>query len=153
MWYVDTAGVLHLYIHGRGSKDVYNLTNGLHPPLPGVAPNGQEWLSQPRAVTIAPDGNLLVVCNDSGYVFRVNNLVPHVPSDLRPTHYGADGLRLNWGGLFGRGYLVQRTSSLLPASWQTIGAVAGNAGGVPSEFVDPAATGQTKDFYRLAPAL
>jgi DNA-binding beta-propeller fold protein YncE len=153
VWYVDTAGVLHLYIHGRGSKDYYNLTDGLYPPLTGVSPSGQEWFSQTRAVTIAPDGNLLVVSNDSGFVFRVNNLAPHLPSDLRPTHYGGDGLRLNWEGIFGRGYLVQRTSSLRPASWQTIGAAAGNAGGVLSEFVDPAATGQTTDFYRLAPAL
>ncbi len=153
VWYVDTAGVIHLYIHGRGSKDYYNLTNGLHPPLTGVSPNGQEWLSQPRAVTIAPNGDLLVVCNDSGYVFRVNNLVPHLPSNLHGSHFDANGLLLNWGGLFSRGYRVQRTSSLLPANWQTIGAAAGNAGGVPSEFLDPAATGQAADFYRLAPSL
>ena len=66
-----------------------------------------------------------------------------------------NGLLLNWSGLFTRGYRIQRTSSLLPAlvNWQTIGAAAGNAGGVQSEFLDPSATGQTTDFYRLAPSL
>ena len=57
----------------------YNLTNTppLHPPLTGVSTNaGQEWISQPRAVTIAPNGNLVCVCNDSGNVFVVNNIVP-----------------------------------------------------------------------------
>ncbi len=153
VWYVDTAGVLHRYFRGRGGRDYYNITNGLHPPLIGFAPNGQEWFSQPRAVTLAPNGNLLVVCSDSGYVFRVNNLVPHLPSDLHSTHFGADGLRLNWSGLFGRGYLIQRTGSLVSPSWQTIGAAGGNAAGVPSDFLDPAAAGQPADFYRLAPAL
>ena len=148
IWYVDTAGVIHRYIRGKGSLDAYALPEVTHPPL-----TAQNYINQPRAVTLAPDGNLLVVCNDSGFVFRVNSVVPHLPSDLRPAHFGADGLRLNWSGLFGRGYLVQRTPSLVPASWQTIGTAAGNAGGVPSEFLDPAATGQTKDFYRLAPAL
>ena len=154
IWYVDTTGVIHRYIHGRGSKDYFHLGNGLHPPLLGVSPvNGEEWLSQPRAVTIAPNGNLLVVCNDSGYVFRVNNLVPHLPSNLHSSHFDANGLLLNWGGIFSRGYLVQRTTSLLPANWQTIGAAAGNAGGLPSEFLDPTAIGQATDFYRLAPSL
>ena len=148
IWYVDTSGVIHRYIKGKGSSDAYVLPDATHPPL-----TAQNYINQPRAVTLAPDGNLLAVCNDSGFVFRVNSVVPHLPSDLRPAHFGADGLRLNWSGLFGRGYLVQRTPSLVPASWQTIGTAAGNAGGVPSEFLDPAATGQTKDFYRLAPAL
>lgn len=152
IWYVDSAGVLHRYLHGRGSRDYYNLTSSLHPPLTGLAPNGQEWISQPRAVALAPNGSLLVVCNDSGYVFRVNSLVPHLPADLHSTHFGADGLRLNWSGLFGRGYLIQRTGSLASPSWQTIGAAGGQASGVPSEFLDPAAFGQTADFYRLAPA-
>ncbi|MEO7319938.1 MAG: hypothetical protein ABIZ56_13190, partial [Chthoniobacteraceae bacterium] len=64
VWYVDTAGVLHLYIRGKKSGDIYNLTNGLHPPLTSL-----EYYSQARAVTIAPNGNLVCVTNDSGYVF------------------------------------------------------------------------------------
>ena len=148
IWYVDTAGVIHRYLRGSGSGDSYALPDNVHPPL-----TAQNYFNQPRAITLAPDGNLLVVCNDSGFVFRVNSVAPHLPGDLRAAHFGAEGLRLNWSGLFGRGYLVQRTSALLPANWQTIGAAAGNAGGVPSEFLDPAASGQTKDFYRLAPSL
>ena len=76
---MDTTGIIYRYIHGRGSRDYYNLTNTppLHPPLTGVSTNaGQEWISQPRAVTIAPNGNLVCVCNDSGNVFVVNNIVP-----------------------------------------------------------------------------
>ncbi len=148
VWYVDTVGVLHKFIQGKGkSDDSYLIGTNHAPPF-----NVTNLFNQARAVSIAPNGSLLVVSNDSGYVFRVNNLVPHLPADLRSTHFGADGLRLSWSGLFSRGYLIQRTGSLAPPSWQTIGAAGGFATGVPSEFLDPAATGQSADFYRLAPA-
>ena len=152
VWYADTAGVLHRYIHGRGTRDYFNLTNTLHPPLTGIAPNGQEWLSQPRAVTIAPNGNLICVSNDSGFVFTVNSVAPPpLPANLRPVQRAADGLHLTWSGIFGRGYRVQRSAELLPQNWQVIGAAGGPAGLL--EFIDPAATPLSHAFYRLAPSL
>ena len=152
IWFVDTTGVMYRYIHGRGSKDFYNLTNGLHPPLTGNAPNGQEWLSQPRAVTIAPNGDLICVCNDSGNVFRVASVAPPpVPANLRPAQRAIDGLHLTWSGVFGRGYRVQRSNELLPTNWQTIGGAGGPVGLL--EFIDPAATALSHAFYRLAPSL
>ena len=144
IWYVDTGGVIHRYLRGFGSNDFYSLPDNNHPPLTTL-----NYFTQPRAVTIAPNGDLLAVCCDSGFIFRVNSVVPHVPPDLRVTHYGADGARLSWVGLFGRGYLVERTLSLNPASWQTLGAVGGNAGGVSSQFLDAAAAAQSRAFYRI----
>ncbi len=147
IWFVDTAGVLHLFIHGRNRGDVYNLSNGLHPPLLGT-----EWYSQARAVTIAPNGNLVCVTNDSGYVFIVNSVAPpQLPANLRPTQRAADGLHLTWSGIFGRGYRVQRSNELQPTNWQTIAGAGGPAGLL--EFIDPAATPLSHAFYRLAPSL
>ena len=79
IWYVDTGGVLHRYIRGRGNKDYYNLSDGMRPPLRGTARNGQEWFSQPRSVTVAPNGDLLAVCTDSGFVFKVSRVAPFPP--------------------------------------------------------------------------
>ena len=93
------------------------------------------------------------MCNDSGFVFRVNNLVPHLPSDLRPILRDASGLHLYWNGRFGRGYLVQRTLSLDPPAWVTIGAAGGNVPGAPTNFIDPLAADRHRAFYRLAPSL
>ena len=152
VWFVDTAGVLHRYLRGRGTRDYYNLTNVLHPPLTGLAPNGQEWFSQPRAVTIAPNGNLICVSNDSGFVFVVNNVAtPQLPKDFHPTRRDGDGLHLNWSGIFGHGYLVQRSTDLIPANWQIIGAAGGTATAL--EFIDPSAGSLPHAFYRLAPSL
>lgn len=154
IWYLDTSGVLHRYILGRGSKDYYNLTNGLHPPLTGLAPNFQEWFSQPRSVTIGPNGDLIVVCSDSGFVFKVNYAAAAVlPADFRPTQNAPDGLHLRWSGMFSRGYIVERTWELTPASWQSIGAAFGNPYSAPTQFVDPEATAHGHAFYRLRPSL
>jgi DNA-binding beta-propeller fold protein YncE len=145
IWYVDTAGVLHLYIQGRGKNDGYILGNGLHPPLTGV-----NYLAQPRALTIAPNGDLIGVCNDSGYVFVVGNVSPpDLPADFRATHRDAGGLRLGWTGTWGRGYIVERTPALGMPSWQPIGAVAGT--GALTEFLDADAASMARAFYRLTP--
>ena len=147
VWFVGTDGVLHRYIRGRNRGDVYNLTNGLHPPL-----NAIEYFSQARAVTIAPNGNLVCVTNDSGYVFVVNSVAPPpLPKDLRPVKRDARGLHLSWSGIFGHGYLVERSSELLPQNWQIIGAAGGPASVL--EFIDPAAVPLSHAFYRLAPSL
>ena len=146
VWYVDTTGVLHLYIRGRKSGDIYNLTNDLHPPLDSF-----EYYSQARAVTLAPNGNLICVTNDSGYVFMVNSVAPpQLPEDLRATRRDVDGLHLGWHGIFGRGYLVERSTELAPQNWQIIGAAGGSATAL--EFIDPGAVALNHAFYRLAPA-
>ncbi len=147
VWYVDTAGILHRYIRGRKSGDIYNLTNGLHPPLTSI-----EYYSQARAVTIAPNGDLYCVSNDSGYVFKVSSVAPpQLPKDFHPTRRDVGGLHLSWSGIFGHGYLVERSSELLPQNWQIIGAAGGSATAL--EFIDPAALPLAHAFYRLAPSL
>ena len=154
IWFVDTQGVLHEYFRGRGSKDYYNLTDGLHPPLTGLAPNGQEWFSQPRAVTLAPDGNLLVTTSDSGFVFQVNNVSPpEAPANLQLALQTTNSPRLSWTGVFGRGYRVERSLELQPATWQPIGAVGGNAAGGLTEFADPEPATYPHCYYRILPAL
>ncbi len=151
IWYIDTVGIIRRYIRGKGSKNYYNLTNGLHPPLTGFAPNGLEWFSQPRAVTLAPNGNLLTVCADSGFLFKVSSVAtPVLPSDFKTLQRMPDGQHFGWSGIFGRGYLIERTPQLLAPDWQIVGGGGGAAGS--TEFVDPNANTMTSAFYRLGPA-
>ena len=151
VWFVDTAGVLHRYFRGRGSRDYYYLINGLHPPLTGFATGSKEWFSQPRAITLAPNGNLIVVCADSGYVFRVNDVSPtNSLTDLRLRLPATNGVRLTWTGVFGRGYRVERSPDLAPGTWEPRGAVGGNPVGL-TEFYDPVAA-QPNVFYRVLPS-
>jgi hypothetical protein len=151
---VDTTGHIYLYLHGRGTRDYFNITTGIHPPMTGNAPNGQEWFSQPRSVTLAPNGDLLIVSNDSGFLWRVNNAgQPHLPSDLKTTAFSSSGMLLNWTGQFSRGYRVERTFSLDSPAWENIGAAPGTPSGIPSEFLDTDTAGHVQAFYRLLPSL
>jgi len=148
VWFVDTAGVMHQYLRGSGRRDNYALPDGEHPPL-----TSQDYFAQPRAVTLAPNGNLLVVCNDSGFVFRVDNVTAPEPlADLRLSLPGTNGVHLQWTGVFGRGYRVERSFDLNSESWQPLGAVGGSAAS-PIKFLDPEPATQPQGFYRILPSL
>ena len=148
VWYVDVHGILHRYVQGSGKGDTYLINDGDRPPL-----NSKNVISQPRAVTIAPNGDLLVVSNDSGYLFRVRQIAPPVlPTDLRVTSVGADGVRLQFTGEFGRGYRVERASSIGAPDWDSLGAVSGAPVGSVSMFQDLPPGMASAAFYRLLPA-
>ncbi len=148
VWFVDGAGRLHLYLRGKGTKDGYSLPEGEHPPL-----TASQYFAQPRAVTLAPNGSLLVVCNDSGFVFQVNRApAPASLTDLRLSPRGANGVQLNWTGAFGRGYRVERTFNLATDLWQSLGAVGGNPTGV-TEFIDAEPARHPFCAYRILPSL
>ena len=144
VWFVDTDGVLHKYLRGSGRRDGFNLSNGLHPPL-----TDQDYFAQPRSVTLAPNGNLLVVCNDSGYVFRVDNIAaPPMPSDLRLDYHGTNGVTLTWTAVAGQGYRVERSPTLAPDTWQLVGAAGSTLRGTVT-FSDPTSAVNGNNFYRL----
>ena len=146
IWYVDTAGLLHRYIQGSGSKDGYSLPDGVHPPL-----TGKNYLAQPREITLGPNGNLVGVSNDSGYVFVVKSaLTPTLPTDLRLTSSnGTQGTQLAWTSQAGQSYVVERTPGLQPSAWQIIGAT--KATTTIGAFTDSTAAGLSAAFYRLSP--
>lgn len=149
VWFVDTAGVLHQYLRGSGRRDSYVLPDGQHPPL-----ISQDYFAQPRAVTLAPNGNLIVVCNDSGFVFRVNSVSPpDVLTDVRLSWQGTNGARLSWTGVFGHGYRVERSFDLQPGTWQPVGAARSGTAGVLTEFADPEPATHPYGFYRILPSL
>ena len=148
VWFVDTGSVMHRYLKGSGRRDNYSLPDDQHPPLTGM-----DYFAQPRAVTLAPNGNLLVVCNDSGFVFRVNSVSPpDLLPDLHLNAQGTNGASLSWTGVFSHGYRVERSFSLSPSGWQSVGAVGGNASG-PTLFHDPEPAAHPQCYYRILPSL
>ncbi len=148
VWFVDSDGILHKYLQGKGTKDGYSLENGLHPPLTDKAS-----FAQPRAVTLAPNGNLLVVCNDSGYVFQViNSSLPPAVTDLGLSVDKLNRAIIRLTGKFGFGYRLERKTSLMSDRWEPIGAVGGKTEG-PTEYVDPELATHSERFYRVLPSL
>jgi sugar lactone lactonase YvrE len=145
VWFVDTSGVLHKYLSGSGRKDGYSLPDGATPPLLAAT-----YFAQPRSVTIAPNGNLLVVCNDSGFVFRVQNIAPSLATNVSLQISGQDA-HVQWTSRADRGYRIESTDDLSNSLWQPITAVQGIDGVV--DYLAPNSTGDSQRFYRVAPSL
>jgi DNA-binding beta-propeller fold protein YncE len=145
IWFVDTQGVLHLYLRGSGRKDAYLLPDATHPPL-----LDQQFFAQPRSVTLAPNGNLLVVCNDSGFLFQVASIVPSFATNLL-LNLQASGAQLQWTGLPGHGYRIESATTLQPDAWDSVTAIGANSGAY--RFVDPGALSSPTRFYRILPSL
>ncbi|HAM71634.1 MAG TPA: hypothetical protein DCM86_08335 [Verrucomicrobiales bacterium] len=149
VWFVDTAGILHRYIQGSGSGDTYLIVDGQHPPL-----TSKSVISQPRSVTLAPNGDLLVVLNDSGYLLRVRNAAPAAEAaNLVPAPGASGGLRLGWDGMFGRGYRIERSSSLVNPSWSPVTAVWGQPAGQTTLLDGLPAGPEAEGYYRVLPSL
>ena len=147
VWYVDTKGILHLYIQGSGKGDTFVIADGQHPPL-----TANNVISQPRAVTITPSGGLLLVSNDSGYLVSVPSVAPPSPvRDLTVSYDASRGAVLRWSSVPGTGYRIERTPDLASLRWEPVGAIAGRIQATTTEADDPDA--KPAEFYRILPSL
>jgi len=145
VWYVDPAGMLHRYLAGLGKKDAYSLPDDAHPPLVD-----QPYFAQPRSVTLAPNGNLLVVSNDSGFLFQVQNIAPSFASNLT-LNLDSTGALLHWNGVAGRGYRIERATDLISKNWSPLTAIGATTN--RTEFRDAGAHTSPQRYYRVLPSL
>lgn len=144
IWYVDTTGIIHLFIRGQGNKN-QNDGNGLSPPITEI-----DALSEPRSVALAPNGDLLIATNDTGYIRRVRSAVrPPAPDWLSVEIPRAGRHRLSWTSAPGRPYLIERGIDLNPSRWEVM-AVAVPDGPV-GEWSGPGLPEADHLFYRIAP--
>ena len=115
IWYVDTGGTIHKMIDCAASGNI-NAGNGLAYTEPGVK------MSEPRAITIAPNGDLIITASDYGHIRVVKCVRPPVaPDRLTLEAISATNRRLRWTGPAWQHYYVDFTASLTPPAWQTIG--------------------------------
>jgi hypothetical protein len=151
VWYVDsdanyTTAKIHLFLLGRGKNDVtYFGPTPLALPVTGI-----ECHSQPRQITVAPDGSLLVVSNDSGLVRKIKyHVIPSAPSLRQVVTTIPNHFHFTWDSTAGQSYIVERSPSLQSGSWQAIDVV--TAGSATAEYFDDMASGGAREFYRLVP--
>jgi DNA-binding beta-propeller fold protein YncE len=144
VWYVDTTGIIHLFVQGRGTGN-RNEGNGLHPPITTL-----DALSEPRSVALAPNGDLLISTNDTGYIRRVRRAFQPPAPDWLTVEIPRQGThRLSWEAEAGRTYLVERSAGLAMETWEVLEVVV-PAGGV-GEWAGPGSPTAAQLFYRIAP--
>ena len=141
IWYVDTGGIIHKMMDCATSGTV-NTGNGESYATPGIK------MSEPRAITIAPNGDLIITASDYGHVRVVKSLRPPAPPlGLRLEPAPANTLRLRWNGVPWQCYFIESSNSLSPASWNVIGIRTSEPG---AETLHPLSSpGASTGFFRV----
>jgi hypothetical protein len=121
IWYVDTDGEAHLFIQG-------NSANAHNPePFPVPAEEDNE-ISEPRSVSLALNGDLLIATNDAGFIRRVRTRLPSPapPRLLSVTEQTIFNnvnvltrrtIKLTWESEPGQWYLIDRSTLMTANSW------------------------------------
>ena len=150
VWYVDSdanylSAKIHLFLLGRRNNDVFQSGTPLTIPVTSF-----ECHSQPRQITVAPDGSVLVVSNDSGLVRKIkNHVIPSPPSLRQIGSVAPNQFHFTWDSSPGRSYIIERSTGLDVNSWQAAGVV--TASSLISDFTDDMAVVGPREFYRIMP--
>ncbi len=140
VWYVDTAGRAWMFVQGDNGNT--------HLPGSAPVPTAGLVMSEPRSVSVGISGNVLIACNDSGYIRIVRNIAPKVvaPAWL-PSSNTPAGAGLQWQSTPGKWYYLECSTDLGSSSWQPLAWLAGT--GAATSFTDTGSTTASRSFYRL----
>jgi sugar lactone lactonase YvrE len=137
VWYVDTQGIIHLLIDG--DDNYTHAGDGEDLKTPGLK------ISEPRAVALGPNGDLIVTENDYGYV-RVVERVFVVVEALRDSE---GDLTLTWSSLPGMMNAIEYKGGLEEASWQTLTEVPARNEDIVTSYTLTPTAGTTQGYYRI----
>lgn len=144
VWYVDTGGRAWLFVEGNNGN--------VHNPNAVPVPTANIIMSEPRSVTVSRSGDVLIACNDAGYIRIVRSILPSPPAPRWETSalQSGTGLRLRWQSTPGEWFLLERsTGGLTGDNWSALSTLPAAASGMTTEFTDPSAAASPRTFYRL----
>lgn len=145
IWYVDTAGNAHMFIEGDDKKIFY--------PEPMPLPNDKKLISEPRSVTVAPNGDVIICGNDAGFIRRAKYNPPAPPAGspaiLAVEGTPQTGLLLRWRASSTRlNFQVEASADPTAANWEILHTAAQPS--VEMQWmVPPAAAGEPRKFFRI----
>lgn len=104
IWYVDTAGKGRVIVNGNDGSVHVGTSQPL--PTPGTV------MSEPRFVSVAPNGDLLMATNDAGFIRRARYIGPPTAAPVaNPSQLPGPSFRLDWTGGGDRGYRVESSDN------------------------------------------
>ena len=111
IYYVDTGGLAHVLIQGASTGATQSGEG-----LPVTSQRNLLKIAEPRSVRVGWHGDIILCTNDNGFV----RVVPCTASrtDICPTYDVQH--RLTWSGIAGQAYFIERSTTLLERSWQTV---------------------------------
>ncbi len=129
IWYVDTGDTAHEFIKGDKRST----------PMP------YDTVCEPRAVSIAPWGDLIITENDHAVVRVVRRKRAFSTVTLQPP----TALDISWYSMPTMTYTVQFTDEAMPTNWRTLAVVAGTPSNIVTTFSDTNALSAKRGFYRI----
>lgn len=118
IWWVDLEGKVHLFIKGAKTGDARTGDGAGPTENPTI-----DKMAEPRSITIAPNGDLLITTNDQGFIRRVEAVRRSPRAAGVGFSRNGDGFQVNWQPEFGANYFVEETASLETPSWSEKGIV------------------------------
>ena len=144
IWYVDRTGLIQMIVRGDNGN-----AHTIAPlPLPATATT---FIAEPRFVSVAPNGDLLLATNDAGFIRRARYLGP-LPTPptlaISPSTSPAALPQLTWAPTGTLSWILE--SSPLPSADPWRCRLFGSGSSSPVQWTDPSppAAG-TPQFYRL----
>jgi len=141
IWFVDTNGIVHLFISGLRNSDPFG-GEGTLASSPG------DKLSEVRAINITPGGDLIITHSDQSTIRIVDNTMPSAISPLR-LMVENEILVIRWSSTWDGGALA-RSDALTAPQWIPVQAVA--ATGTEVDWADPSWLSQSQGYFRFTPA-
>jgi hypothetical protein len=141
VWYVDSAGLAWMFIQGNSGNT--------HTANPVTVPTTGEVMSEPRSVTVSLSGDVIIACNDAGFIRIARNVLPlpDAPEWDHQTGFTGTGLKLRWQSVPASWYFLERTTDLDPNAWSPLATMP--SAGALTEFTDAGALTGGRSFYRL----
>lgn len=141
VWYVDSAGKAWLFVEGD--------SRNAHTAAPVPVPTDGIVMSEPRSVSVSLSGDVIIACNDAGFIRIVRNVLPQPPAPVwdQQTFLPGSGINLRWQSSAGQWYFLERSDHLKPDAWSFVTMLP--ATGASASFTDPAGVTSRRAFYRL----
>ncbi len=140
VWYIDSAGRAWMFVEGNSGN--VHVGGSVPVPTTGVV------MSEPRSVSVSRTGDVVIACNDFGFVRVVRNILPRPAAPLwEPLSMQPGGLRLRWQSDATRWYFLEQSPDLNGDAWSPLATLPGT--GAFTDFTDAAAVPGPRRFYRL----
>jgi streptogramin lyase len=130
VWYVDTDNIAHEFI--AGDKNSTQLP--------------YDEVCEPRAVSVAPWGDLIITENDFGVVRVVRRMLAFPGVGLA----SPGALSLTWFSMPALSYRVLFTEDLVTTNWQTLAVVPGNPSNIVTTYSNTNTLNAWRGFYRIS---
>jgi hypothetical protein len=138
VWYVDTAGIIHLVLDGAKPSSTHG-GDGEPVTSPGLK------VSEVRALSIAPNGDLLVTENDNGYIRVVDHVIRLCGFDGQPS----TGATLTWTSTPRSTNHVYISHDLRTTNRIRIASVEGNPTNLLTSYTHPATNEVEETFFSI----